>query len=177
MSTEAKWYVVSVYSGLEKSVVEGIKLQASRKGLLDQFEEFLIPSEQVVEMRKNAKVTVEKKCFPGYLLVKVRMSDEIWALICNVPRVNGFLGSKRPLPVSETEIARIFERVKESQERPHNTIEFEIGEVVKVCEGPFTSFTGTIESLDEERERMTVSVMIFGRPTPIDLEFSQVEKT
>lgn len=176
METEAKWYVVSVYSGLENSVIEGIKQQASRKGLLDQFEEFLVPSEQVVEVRRNAKVTVERKCFPGYILVKVRMSDEIWALICNVPRVNGFLGSKRPLPVSEAEVARIFDKVNESKEKPRSTVVYEIGEVVKVCEGPFTSFTGTIEQLDDQRERMVVSVMIFGRPTPIDLEFSQVEK-
>lgn len=176
MATEAKWYVVSVYSGLENSVIEGIKLQAGRKGLLDQFEEFLVPSEQVMEIRRNTKVTVDRKCFPGYILIKMRMSDELWALICNVPRVNGFLGAKRPQPVSEAEIARIFDKVNESKEKPRSAIVYEIGEVVKVCEGPFTSFTGTIEQLDELRERMTVSVMIFGRPTPIDLEYSQVEK-
>lgn len=172
----AKWYVVSVYSGLENSVVEGIKFQAGKRGLLDQFEDFLVPCEQTVEMRRNTKVTVKRNCFPGYILVKVHMSDEVWSLICSVPRVNGFLGAKKPLPVSEAEIARVMNQVKESQEKPRNVISFETGEVVKVCEGPFTSFSGTIEQIDEEKERLTVSVMIFGRPTPIELEFDQVEK-
>lgn len=172
----AKWYVISVYSGLENSVVEAIKTQATRKGLLDQFEDFLVPCEQVVEVRRNTKVTMSRNYFPGYILVKVCMSDEIWSLICSIPRVNGFLGAKKPLPVSESEISRIFAQVKESYERPRNTLTFESGEIVKVCDGPFTSFSGTIEEVDQQKERLTVSIMIFGRPTPIELEFDQVEK-
>lgn len=172
----AKWYVVNVYSGLERNVVEGIKFQAGKRGLLDRFEDFLVPTEQTVEMRRNAKVTVTRNCFPGYVFVKVRMSDDVWSLICGVPRVNGFLGTKKPQPVPEAEIARVMEQVRESQEKPRSVIAFEVGEMVKVCEGPFTSFTGTIEEVDELKERLTVSIMIFGRPTPIDLEFNQVEK-
>lgn len=172
----AKWYVVSVYSGLEKSVVEGIKFQAGKRGLLDRFEDFLVPSEQTIEMRRNTRVTVTRNCFPGYVLVKVRMSDEVWSLICSVPRVNGFLGAKKPQPVPESEVARVMAQVRESQEKPRNVISFETGEVIKVCEGPFTSFTGTIEEVDDQKERLTVSIMIFGRPTPIELEFNQVEK-
>lgn len=172
----AKWYVVSVYSGMENSVVAAIKAQAVKKGLLEVFEEFFIPSEEVVEIKKGAKTTVNRNYFPGYILVKVQMSDEIWSLICSVPRVNGFLGSKKPLPVPESEIHRILQQVKESHEKPRSAVTFEIGEVVKVCDGPFTSFTGTIEDMDQQRERLTVSVMIFGRPTPIELENGQVEK-
>jgi transcriptional antiterminator NusG len=173
----AKWYVVSVYSGLEGSVVEAIKTLAAKRGLFDAFEDFLVPSEQVVEIKRGSKVTKNKNYFPGYILVKVCMSDEVWSLICSVPRVNGFLGSKRPLPVSEAEIGRIIEQVEASLEKPRNIILFEIGEVVKVCDGPFSSFSGAIEEVDEARQRLTLSVMLFGRPTPIELEFDQVEKS
>ncbi|GHS95084.1 transcription termination/antitermination protein NusG [Alphaproteobacteria bacterium] len=176
MEEAARWYVVSVYSGLENSVVETIKEQATKKGLLNQFEELFVPSEQVIEMRRGKKTTKNRTYFPGYILVKVEMTDEIWSLICSVPRVNGFLGAKNPLPVSEAEVSRILAQVQESHERPRSTISFEVGEVIKVADGPFTSFTGTIESVEDVRERLTVSVMIFGRPTPIDLDFGQVEK-
>ncbi|MDR0632894.1 MAG: transcription termination/antitermination protein NusG [Holosporales bacterium] len=172
----AKWYVVSVYSGLESSVVEAIKALALKRGLLDTFEEFLVPSEQVVEIKRGSKVTKNKNYFPGYILVKVCMSDEVWSLICSVPRVNGFLGAKRPLPVSETEINQILAQVEASLEKPRNIILFEVGEVVKVCDGPFSSFSGSIEEIDETRQRLTLSVMLFGRPTPIELDFDQVEK-
>ncbi|MDR3285718.1 MAG: transcription termination/antitermination protein NusG [Holosporales bacterium] len=172
----AKWYVISVYSGLENSVVQAIKAQAMKNGMLDVFEDFFVPSEQVIESRKGSKVTVNKNFFPGYILVKVCMSDEIWSLICSVPRVNGFLGAKRPLPVPESEISKIFAQVKESKEKPINFIVFEIGEVVKVCDGPFASFTGVVEGIDNENQRLTLSITIFGRPTPIELEFDQVEK-
>lgn len=176
-TSAAKWYVISVYSGLENSVVEAIKTQANKKGLLERFEDFFVPSEQVMEVKKGVKTTMDRTCFPGYILLKAQMSDELWSFICGVPRVNGFLGAKKPLPVPETEILRIMEQVKESHEKPRNTVTFEVGEVVKVCDGPFTSFTGTIEEIDPERERLTVSVTIFGRPTPIELEVDQVEKT
>lgn len=172
----SKWYVISVYSGLENSVVEAIKSQALKRGLLDEFEDFLVPSEQVVEIKRGKKVAKNRNYFPGYILVKVNMTDEVWSLICSVPRVNGFLGSKRPLPVPESEISKIFEQVAESQEKPRNIMTFETGEVVKVSDGPFTSFTGTIDEVDDTKQRLKLSIMIFGRPTPIELEFSQVEK-
>lgn len=175
-TSAAKWYVISIHSGFENSVVSVIKERAAKKGLLEQFEDFLIPSEQIVEVRKGTKTTVDKKCFPGYILVKAYMSDEVWSFICSIPRVNGFLGAKKPLPVSEAEINRIVEQVKESHEKPRSVITFEIGEMIKVADGPFTSFTGRIEDIDSERERLTVSVTIFGRPTPIELEMDQVEK-
>jgi transcriptional antiterminator NusG len=175
-TSSAKWYVVSVYSGLENSVVEAIKSQALKKGLLDAFEDFLVPSEQVVEVKRGEKVTKNKNYFPGYVLVKVCMTDEVWSLICGLPRVNGFLGYKSPQPIQEAEVARIFAQVKEAQEKPRNIVTFEVGEVVKVCDGPFSSFSGAIEEIDEERQRLTLSVTIFGRPTPIELEFSQIEK-
>ncbi|MDR2464398.1 MAG: transcription termination/antitermination protein NusG [Holosporales bacterium] len=173
---ESKWYVVSVYSGLENSVVDAIKLQAEKKGLLDRFEEFLIPKEEIVEVRRGTKVTKDKNYFPGYVLIKMFLDDDVWSMICSVPRVNGFLGAKHPLPVSESEISRIFAQVQESREHPRHQLSFEVGEVVKVNDGPFTSFSGTIDSVDTTRERLSVSVMIFGRPTPIDLDFGQVEK-
>lgn len=175
-TSSSKWYVISVYSGLENSVVEAIKFQAEKKGLLELFESFLVPSEKIVEVKRGAKVTKDKNYFPGYILVKVVMTDEVWSLICSVPKVNGFLGAKKPLPVPESEINRIFEQVKESIDKPRKTLIFEVGEIVKVSDGPFTSFSGSVENVDETRERLTVSVMIFGRPTPIELEFDQVEK-
>ncbi|MDR1208298.1 MAG: transcription termination/antitermination protein NusG [Holosporales bacterium] len=172
----SKWYVVSVYSGLENGVVNAIKMLAAKKGLIDQIDDLVVPTEDIVEVRRGAKVTSQKSYFPGYVLLKARLSDELQSLICGVPRVNGFLGAKKPLPVSETEVARIFEQIKESQECPRSRISFEIGEVVKVSDGPFASFSGAIESVDPQKERLTVSVMIFGRPTPVDFDFSQVEK-
>jgi transcriptional antiterminator NusG len=176
MEERSKWYVLSVYAGLENNVVETIKTQAKKKGFLKFFEEFLIPSEQVVSTRNGSKVTKDRNYFPGYILIKVNMNDEVWSFICSLPRVNGFLGAKKPLPISEAEIERIFNQVKEAKERPRRTVSFEIGDVVKVCDGPFMSFSGTVESIEEQKERLTVSVMVFGRPTPIDLDFSQVEK-
>ncbi|MDR0625469.1 MAG: transcription termination/antitermination protein NusG [Holosporales bacterium] len=175
-NSSAKWYVISVFAGLEDKVVEAIKAQALKKGMLDAFEEFLVPSEQVVKQRRGSKITMNRSYFPGYILVKVRMDDEIWSMICGVPRVSGFLGAKHPQVVSESEIMRILEQVKEAEERPHNVVSFEVGEVVKVCEGPFSSFNGVIENVDEEKQRLKLSIAIFGRPTPIELEFSQVEK-
>lgn len=172
----AKWYVVSVYSGLESGVVNGIKTLAAKKGLIDQIDDIVVPTEDVVEIRRGTKVTAKKNYFPGYVLLKARLSDELQSMICGVPRVNGFLGGKKPLPVSESEVSRIFEQIKESHERPRNKISFEVGEIVKVNDGPFSSFSGAIESVDMQKERLTVSVMIFGRPTPVDFEFGQVEK-
>jgi transcriptional antiterminator NusG len=177
MERGARWYVVNVYSGFEKKVVQSIREQAEKKGLIDRFEELLVPSEEVVEIRRGAKVNTEKNYFPGYVLIKMELTDETWHLVRNVPRVSGFLGAKgKPSPISEAEVSRILRQVQDSIEKPRHTVSFEIGEQVRVCDGPFTSFSGLVEDVDGEKGRLKVSVMIFGRPTPVELEFAQVEK-
>ena len=177
MSRGARWYVVNVYSGFEKKVVQSIREQAEKKGLSDRFEELLVPSEEVVEIRRGAKVNTEKNYFPGYVLIKMELSDETWHLVRDIPRVSGFLGAQgKPSPISEAEVGRILRQVQDSIEKPRHTITFEVGEQVRVCDGPFTSFSGMVEDVDVEKGRLKVSVMIFGRPTPVELEFSQVEK-
>ncbi len=177
MSRGARWYVVNVYSGFEKKVVQSIREQAEKKGLADRFEELLVPSEEVVEIRRGAKVNTEKNYFPGYVLIKMELSDETWHLVRDIPRVSGFLGAQgKPSPISEAEVGRILRQVQDSIEKPRHTITFEIGEQVRVCDGPFTSFSGMVEDVDVEKGRLKVSLMIFGRPTPVELEFSQVEK-
>jgi transcriptional antiterminator NusG len=174
----AQWYVLHVYSGFEKKVATSIKEQARQHGMEDQIVEVLVPTDKVVEVRKgNKKVDAERKFFPGYVLVKMEMTDETWHLIKNTPKVTGFLGGRgRPSPISEKEADRLLRQIKEGIERPKPSITFEIGEQVKVSDGPFTSFNGLVEEVDEERGRLKVSVSIFGRPTPVELEYSQVEK-
>ncbi len=172
-----RWYVVHVYSGFEKKVAESIREQVRQKDMEDQFEEVLVPTEEVVEMRRGQKFNAERKFFPGYVLVKMDLSDESWHLVKNTPKVTGFLGSRgRPSPISEAEADRILRQVKEGVERPKPSIIFEIGEQVRVSDGPFTSFNGLIEEVDEERSRVKVAVSIFGRATPVELEYAQVEK-
>jgi transcriptional antiterminator NusG len=172
-----RWYVVHVYSGFEKKIAQQIKEQAAQKGLADQIDEVLVPSEEVVELRRGQKVNAERKFFPGYVLVKMELSDEAWHLVKDTPKVTGFLGTKiRPSPISEAEAERIMKQTTEGVERPRPAILFEIGEQVRVADGPFTSFNGTVEEVDEERGRVKVSVSIFGRSTPVELEYSQVEK-
>jgi transcriptional antiterminator NusG len=171
------WYVIHVYSGFEKKVAESIREKADQSGMGDLFEEVLVPVEEVVEMRRGAKVAAERKFFPGYVLVRMDMTDETWHLVKNTPKVTGFLGSgSRPSPVPQREVDRILQQVQEGIERPKPSVTFEIGEQVRVSDGPFTSFSGLVEEVDEERARLKVAVSIFGRATPVELEYSQVEK-
>jgi transcriptional antiterminator NusG len=172
-----RWYVVHVYSGFEKKIATAIKEQAAQKGLADHFDEILVPAEEVVEVRRGQKMNSERKFFPGYVLVKMELTDDAWHLVKNTPKVTGFLGTKtRPSPISESEAERIMKQTQEGVEHPRPSVIFEIGEQVRVADGPFTSFNGTVEEVDEEKGRVKVSVSIFGRSTPVELEYGQVEK-
>ena len=172
-----RWYVVHVYSGSEKRVVEAINDQIVRKGMQDYFEEVLMPTEEVVEMRRGAKVSAERKFFPGYILVKMEMTNQSWHLVQDQPKVASFLGAKgKPMPITESEASRIIKQVAEGVDRPKPKVTFEVGEQVRVADGPFSSFNGYVEDVDEDKARLKVAVSIFGRSTPVDLEYSQVEK-
>ena len=172
-----RWYVVHVYSGFEKKVAQAIEEQAKQIGMEDQIDQVLVPTEEVIEMRRGAKVNSERKFFPGYILAHMELTDESWHLVKNTPKVTDFLGAQnRPLPISDVEAERILYQVKEGVERPKPSVTFEIGEQVRVCDGPFNSFNGLVEDVDEERSRLKVAVSIFGRATPVELEYTQVEK-
>ena len=173
----ARWYVVNVYSGSEKKVAESLREQAVLKKMEDKILDVLVPTEEVVEIKKGAKVNSERKFFPGYILVKMEMSDECWHVVKNTPRVSGFLGSRnKPQPISDAEAERIIKQMEEGVERTQTVVDFEVGEQIRVTDGPFASFVGVVEEVDSEKSRLKVSVSIFGRYTPVELEFSQVEK-
>ena len=174
----ARWYIVHAYSNFEKKVAEDIEHKAKQKGLAGEIEQIVVPTEKVVEVRRGRKVDAERKFFPGYVLAKMEMTDETWHLVKNTPKVNQFLGSRsKPMPITEKEADRLLNQIKEGIERPKPAITFEIGEQVRVSDGPFASFNGTVQEVDEERARIKVEVSIFGRAVPVDLEFGQVEKS
>jgi transcriptional antiterminator NusG len=172
-----RWYIVHAYTNFERKVADAIRERAKAGGLDDLFEEIVVPTEEVIEVKRGRKIPTERKFLPGYVLVKMKMTDQAFVMIKNTPKVTGFLGAdNKPMPIPDDEAMRILNQVKEGVERPKPTITFEIGENVKVADGPFASFTGTVEVVDEERARVKVAVSIFGRPTPVELEFGQVEK-
>ena len=174
---DKKWYIVHAYSNFERKVAESIREKATATGLGDLFDEILVPTEKVVEVRRGRKVDAERKFFPGYVLVKMAMTDEAYHLIKNTPKVTGFLGAdNKPTAISEIEAKRILQQVQEGVERPKPSVSFEVGEQVRVSDGPFASFNGTVEEVDDSRSRLKVAVSIFGRATPVELEFAQVEK-
>ncbi len=175
--SDAKWYIVHTYSNFEKKVAEEIKRQAKLQDLEDLVEDVLVPTEDVVEVRRGHKVNAERKFLPGYVLLRAKLTDEVYHLVNNVAKVTGFLGQgNKPMPLRQGEVDRILNQVTEGAERPKSTITFEIGEQVRVSDGPFTSFNGVVEEVDEARSRLKVAVSIFGRATPVELEYTQVEK-
>ncbi|MEE9329862.1 MAG: transcription termination/antitermination protein NusG [Parvularculaceae bacterium] len=172
-----KWYIVHAYSNFEKKVAEAIKQAAKEKGLSASFDEVMVPTEEVVEVRRGRKITTERRFFPGYVLVKMILNEKTYHLVNDVPKVTGFLGTgKKPLPVSQKEVDAILGTMEEGVERPRPTVMFEVGETVRVVDGPFASFSGHVEDVDEDNARLKVTVSIFGRETPVELEYGQVEK-
>lgn len=172
-----RWYSVSVLSNFEKKIAEQIRTEVIEKGLDDEIDEVLVPTEEVIEVRRGKKVTTERRFMPGYVLVRMEMTDQGYHLINNINRVTGFLGQQgRPMPMRDAEVNQILNRVEEGEASPRTLIHYEIGERVKVNEGPFEDFEGTVEEVDEDTQRLKVTVSIFGRETPVELEFTQVNK-
>lgn len=173
----ARWYIIHAHSGFEKKVKQSILEQFAQHGLTEKLEEIVVPTEEVVEVRRGKKVAAERKFFPGYVLIKMELTDMTWHLVKNTQKVTGFLGgSGKPQPIPQSQVDRIFSQIQEGIEKPRSTVVYEIGESVKVIDGPFDSFVGVVEDVEEEKARIKVSVSIFGRSTPVELEFSQVEK-
>ncbi|ADV12729.1 antitermination protein NusG [Mesorhizobium sp. Root695] len=172
----ARWYIVHAYSNFEKKVAEDIENKAKQKGLSADIHQIVVPTEKVVEVRRGRKVDAERKFFPGYVLLKANLTDAVFSLVKNTPKVTGFLGDSKPVPITEAEAQRILNQVQEGVERPKPSVTFEIGEAIRVSDGPFASFNGFVQEVDEERARLKVEVSIFGRAVPVDLEFGQVEK-
>jgi len=173
-----RWYVVHAYSGFEKSVLRALTERIARAGMQDKFGKILVPVEEVVEMKSGQKSISERKFFPGYVLVEMEMDDESWHLVKSTPKVTGFVGgtSTKPTPISEKEVAKIMQQIQEGVEKPRPKVLFETGELVRIKDGPFTDFNGNVEEVNYEKSRLRVSVTIFGRATPVELEFGQVEK-
>ena len=172
-----RWYIVHAYTNFERKVADAIKERAKSAGLDHLFDEVVVPTEEVVEVKRGRKVQAERKFLPGYVLLNAKLTDEVYHLVKNVAKVTGFLGqNNKPMPLRQGEVDRILNQASESAEHPKSTITFEIGEQVRVADGPFTSFTGTVEEVDEDRSRLKVAVSIFGRATPVELEYTQVEK-
>lgn len=174
-----RWYVVHVFSGMEKSVHKALVERIERAGLQTSFGRILVPSEEVIEMRGGQKAITERRIFPGYVLVEMDLTDETWHLVKNTNRVTGFLGGSgnRPAPISEKEVEKILSQIEEGVEKPRPKILFEVGEMLRVKEGPFADFNGNVEEVNYEKSKVRVNVTIFGRATPVELDFSQVEKT
>lgn len=174
----AKWYVLHVYSGFEQKVADAIKEKAKKQGLEACVEEIMVPTEEVVEVKRGQRVNAERKFFPGYVLAKLDLNDNVWHMIKDTPKVSGFLGSggNKPVPITESEAKRIVQQVQEGIDRPRPSVVYDVGEEVKVVDGPFASFAGVVEEIDEEKQKLKVSVSIFGRSTPVELEYGQVEK-
>lgn len=171
------WYVIHVHSGSENKVAEAIREQIAKKGLSEKIENVIVPTHQVIEIRRGKKVPTDKKFFPGYVLIKMELNDETWLLVRSIAKVTGFLGNKgKPSPISEAEAKRLLTQVQEGVTTSSDGIHFEVGEQIRVCDGPFTSFNGVVEEVDADKSRLKVTVSIFGRSTPVDLDFSQVEK-
>lgn len=174
---KARWYVLHVYSGFEDKVAEAIKEKAEKLGLEDHVEEMMVPTEEVVEVKRGQRVNAERKFFPGYVLAKLKMDDSVWHMIKDTPKVSGFLGGgNKPVPISEKEAQALIQQIQEGVDRPRPSVIYDVGEEIKVVDGPFASFSGIVEEVDEEKSKLKVSVSIFGRATPVELEYAQVEK-
>ena len=178
-SPDLRWYIVHAYSGMEKAVERNIAERIARSCMQDKFGRILVPTEEVVEMKNGSRKTTERRLFPGYVFVEMVMDDDTWHLVKHTNKVTGFVGGakNRPAPISEDEVQKIVSQMQEGTDKPRHKIEFMVGEMVRVKEGPFTDFNGSVEDVNYEKSRVRVSVMIFGRSTPVELEFSQIEKT